>query len=571
MPQPIGNLPINAKIKFGTIYGRAIQWMIKSKYHAGYPSGAITIVTEKIIKLMASDAREASNSDSNRRSYGNNRHIHSNIRQWLNKSTSPWYVSQHGADAPPTKADCYNYNGYDNIPGFLSGFTADEIAAILTTTLTVNKASVDGGGQDTYTDKMFLLSGTEVGFSTDTAEGSLLEGFDSTNGSRLAYPTADAVANSDYSNSSFNVGAAWYWWLRGAYASHSHYVRNVSTDGTLSDFSACNGYGGARPACNLASTYLVSDSTDSDGCYTLIFNQPPTLPEFITVPGNIAIGATPEITWGSSTDPEGTAVTYILERKFNSGAWAEIYSGVALTHTDSAIPSGNTSVQYRVKVRDADGVECGYVTSASRSIVQNTAPGITGADADLGTFANQKPPAYNYTVTDPDGDVVTVFEKVDDVTIRTYQPALGVPQSFAFTDQQWQAVINGTHTIKIIAQDPSTGQTTRTLSFTKNVNSVEFYGPITPYVADGRPTEALVQVSGAFPPGCILNVRICNNGNDPDPVWEDCTTAVLNNELFNFTNLIKTAAKWGVKLHVRLQRGSAASAVYISSVGGRFR
>jgi hypothetical protein len=271
MSQPLGNLAVNAKVKLGTIYGKPIQWAVKSKNHAGYPAGAITLVTDKIIKIMASDGKEAGNSDSNRQNYGNNRHIYSNIRQWLNKSGLNWYSAQHSADAAPTKANCNNYNGYDTIAGFLSGFTEQEIAALLTTTLTVNKATVDGGGQETYSDKIFLLSGQEVGFTTDTAEGSRLDGFTAENADRLAYPTADAVANSDYTSSSLNVNAAWYWWLRTPYASHSYDVRYVNTSGALNNDGAYYGRGGLRPACNLVSNHLVSEP-DNEGCYGLIMD-----------------------------------------------------------------------------------------------------------------------------------------------------------------------------------------------------------------------------------------------------------------------------------------------------------
>jgi hypothetical protein len=570
MSQPLGNLAVNAKVKLGTIYGNPIQWAVKSKNHAGYPTGAITLATEKIIKIMASDAREASNSDSSRKSYGNNRHIYANVRQWLNKAGLNWYVAQHSADAPPTKADCAGYNGYDNIPGFLSGFTDQETAAILTTTLTVNKASVDGGGQETFSDKIFLLSEKEVGLTTDTAEGSTLDGF-SDNTSRMAYPTADAVANSDYTNSSLNVNAAWYYWLRTPYPSYSPNVRSVRTSGALGDGGAYDGGGGLRPACNLASSLLVSDLPDSDGCYTLLFNEPPSNPSFIDIPEQIAVASTPQISWGASVDPEGTAAAYILERKFNSGNFVEIYDGTQLSFVDSAIPAGNTSVQYRVKAYDSDGIESGYTTSAVRSINVNTPPAISGTDGDLGTFEMDKPSSYGYTVTDAQGGPVAVTETVDDVVLRTYTPVLGQQQAFEFSDAKWVSVINGPHTIRITAQDQQSGQAVRTLTFTKNVDAIEFYAPIIPLAADYMPAQALIQVAGAMPAGSILTVEICNNGNDDEPAWEDCTNAVKLNQKYFFDNQAKTAENWGVKLHVTLERGTAVNPVYITRVGGNYK
>ena len=47
------------------------------------------------------------------------------------------------------------YNPYNTIAGFLNGFTANERAALLATTITVGKSSTDGGGTETCVDKVF--------------------------------------------------------------------------------------------------------------------------------------------------------------------------------------------------------------------------------------------------------------------------------------------------------------------------------------------------------------------------------------------------------------------------------
>lgn len=71
-------------------------------------------MAEKIIDLRAFDAKEPTNSDSERKSYGNNRYKDSNIRQWFNNSEmNNWYVPQHSADAPPNGAGVSEPTGYD--------------------------------------------------------------------------------------------------------------------------------------------------------------------------------------------------------------------------------------------------------------------------------------------------------------------------------------------------------------------------------------------------------------------------------------------------------------------------
>ena len=267
MPKALSTLAVGALVKdTGTLYnGKPIIWKIADKNHAGFPANSVTLITERIISLKCFDAIEQSNSDGNRRSYGNNRWIWSNIRRWLNSQAGAgaWYAAQHGQDAPPNNANVWsNYNEYEAEAGFLAGFSANFIAALLTTNRTVGKAQVDGGGTETCTDKIFFATSTEVGLSGDVVAGSKLALF-SDDASRQAKPTAEAVSKSEYQTSSLNANSFWYWWLADAYASNSCSVRYVYSSGAMSWSNAYSGNGGVRPLCNLKSEILVSDSPDS--------------------------------------------------------------------------------------------------------------------------------------------------------------------------------------------------------------------------------------------------------------------------------------------------------------------
>lgn len=273
----ISTLPIGAKVKDTgtTYYGSPIIWQVADKNHSGYPVNSVTLVAANILKIAAFDAKESGNSDSNRRSRGNNRYALSNIRQWLNKSGSPWYVAQHSADAPPSSGNVsFSYNPYDGQSGFLTDFSAQMKAALLDTTLTVAKATVDGGGSESVVDKVFLLSKQEVGLGSENsiAEGSLLALFSSANSSRLCKPTANAVSNSTYIDSSLSASRDFNWWLRSSNTSYSYYIRYVYVNGYVGDDSAYYGRNGVRPALNLPSGILVSDSADSDGVHTIVWN-----------------------------------------------------------------------------------------------------------------------------------------------------------------------------------------------------------------------------------------------------------------------------------------------------------
>lgn len=273
--QPISNLPVGALVKDITTkyYGSPIVWVIADKNHAGYPTNSVTLLSKYILTLKCFDAMEPSNSNSDRRNYGNNRYLYSNIRQWLNSAAGPgaWYTAQHSADAPPTNENVLDgYNEYDAEAGFQNDFSANFRNALLSTSLTVVKPNRDGGGTETVVDKVFLLSNTEVGLADESgiAEGSKLALF-SDDTSRLAYPTALCVSNSEYTSTSLKTDLPWYWWLRTPYSSSARNGRFVNSSGLGEVGYAGLSTHGVRPACNLPSSILVSDTPDEDGAYII--------------------------------------------------------------------------------------------------------------------------------------------------------------------------------------------------------------------------------------------------------------------------------------------------------------
>lgn len=571
MAKALSSLAAGALVKdTGTLYnGKAIVWKIADKNHAGYPANSVTLITERIISLKCFDAIESGNSDSDRKRYGNNRWIYANIRQWLNSQAAAgqWYSAQHGQDAPPSNANVWdNYNEYQQEAGFLAGFSANFLAALLTTTHTVGKAQVDGGGTESCTDKIFLATCTEVGLSGDVTAGSKLAIF-SNDASRQAKPTAEAVSKSEYTNSSLNANSPWYWWLADAYASYSCRVRYVSSSGALDWDYACYGYGGVRPLCNIKSDILVSDNPDSDGAYTIIWNRAPSAPSTITVPETVRGGSTLEISWGTSTDADGNLSGYILERQNNGGSWAQVYKGINRNYTDN-ITFGWTSVAYRVRAYDSAGAESANTTSPTRTVVNNTPPTISGSDSDLGTKTGAFSQAY--TVTDVDsGQTITVVEKIDGVQKRSYTATSGQEYTFNVTADEWVKLSNGSHTLTITATDNYGGAATRTYTFSKNETEIEIT-LATPLPADAMITKAIMSVTRQIPAGAEFTVEVCNNGNDDYPTWEDVTQAVNSGSKFSLSNEEKTAENWGFNFRIKVKRNSASGDCFISSVGGNF-
>ena len=578
MSKTLGSLSVGAKIEVPVLsayqsrFGSKIVFKIADKNHSGYPSNSVTLITEKIIQLMCFDAKEASNSNSDRKQYGNNRYQYSNILQWLNSNAAAgaWYSAKHSADqAPTTKNTHVTYNPYTSWAGFLAMLDPKFVAELLDTTLTVVKSSTDGGSYETFTAKMFLASTTEVGLANENgiAEGVRLALF-SNDASRVAYPTAECVSNSDgYSNSNFTTSKGWYWWLRTPYSSDADYVRIVYSGGALHYNDAYVGYSGVRPLCNLQSSILVSDSPNASGNYEIIYNAAPSAPPSITAPDTAYSGQNINISCAEATDPDGDALTYVFERSANSGAWTQVQSSAARTFSEMVSTSWNT-LQYRVKAVDTAGNSSAYTTSGAIAVIHNQPPVISGQNADLGV--KREDFTYEYSVTDPDNDVVNVVEKIDGSTINTRNNVtLGETLTLSVGGNTFTGLTNAQHTIEIVATDSAGNSATRTLTFTKAINSFVIT-LAEPLEAESQPTRCNINVNRDIPAGGTFKVEACNNPYDVQPVWEDCTNAVISGLAHVFENTVNTATQFGLNIRVTVERGDALTACWVSGIGGNF-
>ena len=567
MSKTLGSLAVGAKVCDPTskYYNTPVLFKIADKSHAGYPANSVTLITEKIIALKCFDATE-SGGDSNRQSYGNNRYSLSNIRQWMNKSGANWFAAQHSYDRTPSASYVWSStNPYATEAGFKTGFSAQFLAAILPTTLTVAKPSTDGGGSETVTDDFFLASKQEVGLGAENsiAEGALLAMFTSDNSSRLCACTATAISNSNYSSNP-TTAANWYWWLRSPIAGSSYNARRVDSGGGEGDSSAYGGFQGLRPLCNLPSGILVSDNPNSDGYYEIQWNSAPTTPPGITVPDTVRSGKTANVSWAASTDPEGDAVSYELERwNNNTNAWAQIYTGSAVNYADTGVTTSMDSVQWRGRAKDSHGAYSAYTTSLTKTVVHNVDPTVSGSDANLGTVTSA--PSRTYTVGDADSDdTLTIVEALDGSEVRTIQNAVrGQSYTFAITAAKFASLASGAHSMTITVTDSAGNTATRTVTFTRSVTTISVQRAA--ITTDAKAEKILVSVRylGAE---AGLEVKACNNANDASPTWETVTPGRKH----LFTNTTKTAASWAVGLKVSLTKTAGFDTIALYGVSGSY-
>ena len=204
------------------------------------------------------------------------------------------------------------------------------------------------------------------------------------------------------------------------------------------------------------------------------------------------------------------------------------------------------------------------------SVSVNTAPTISGSYAS-GTNLGTKTAGFNltYTVADADGDTVTVKEYLDNVLQRTYTATLGSTNTFqCVTAANFQTVLNGAHTLKVVANDGKADSAAYTITFTKKVTKA------TITLTSALPADDTIQVmvmtlTSSIPDDANLEVLVTNNANDSSPVWEDATADIKSGVNHVFTN--KTAANgFAFNFKLSVERGASDTGGYISNIGGAF-
>ena len=214
-------------------------------------------------------------------------------------------------------------------------------------------------GSNGLSAKIFLLSATETSFNFSSY-------MPSGEGAELAYFKGCADNSSDSKRVAYLNGSAAVWWLRSPYCDTLFLALCVDSDGNWERLISIPS--GIRPALILPSTLLVSD----DG--TVSTNTAPSTPGSISVPSSIMGGTNISISWAKSSDAESNLAGYKVERSTNGGSsWSQIYQGTA-TSTTNNVAFGTTSVMYRVKAYDTEGLESGWRTSSQVTVVNNNAP-----------------------------------------------------------------------------------------------------------------------------------------------------------------------------------------------------
>ena len=200
----------------------------------------------------------------------------------------------------------------------------------------------------------------------------------------------------------------------------------------------------------------------------------------------------------------------------------------------------------------------------------NTAPTITNTS---GTQLGEKNAAfsYSYTVSDADGDTISITEKLDGKTVTTRTDiASGTVLTFeqASTEEGFRRILNGSHTIQIVASDGK-DSSSASATFTKDVTSASVTLK-SPLAVEGDITVAVLQVTGSIPDDATFKAEVTNNANDAETVWQDATTEVQKGTNIVFSN--KTASNGAAfNFRISVSRGASGESGYIEAVTGAFQ
>ena len=206
---------------------------------------------------------------------------------------------------------------------------------------------------------------------------------------------------------------------------------------------------------------------------------------------------------------------------------------------------------------------------ADGKVSVNTAPEINTESTVLGE--QSAPFACSYTVSDADGDSLTVTEKLDGtVTATRTGVASGTALTFGqtATEETFRRILNGSHTLEVVVSDGIESAST-TAAFTKAVHKATVT-LAEPLAVEGDITVAILQVSGSIPDDAVVKAEATNNALDDSPVWQDVTTEVQKGVNIVFTNSTATNGA-AFNFRISVERGASGTGGYIEAVTGAFQ
>ena len=491
MSKLLSSLPVGSRFcdKSTTYNGKPIVWIIGEHNHIGYPDNTITLISQYILKLCAFDGKEPTNPVSGRNLHGNNRYSLSNIRRWLNEKGTNWYSQSTTYDTPPTSTYT-DYNAYAGEAGFLTGFSTELLSKIVPTTVRTSIPSLDGGGYEETTDRVFLLSEIEAGYTNaNTAEGYKIA-YSRAWGRGTAYPTQEAVDLCQIKTSGLSATEPWYWLFRTPYTGDGYRVIGTNEGLYHSPYCASDFFNGIRPVINVYDDIEISDTPDENGVYCISSG---TTPSPAPSPDEGDTDADDEQTDGEGTPESASSDIYDIgdvstSPSYTFGLETESYSDISVRLKGpafaDAVDNGNGTCTVTldealfgnlkngryyiyVDVTDTEGNK-----TTTKAVFNKVAESGEGDDdnpemIDLGSIS--EPPCIEFSVADDDlGQSLTITQRIDGVTVDKFTSVSRFARySVTITQDKWDLLSIGSHKMTLTVKDSREAVAERVFTFVK--------------------------------------------------------------------------------------------------------
>ena len=399
-----------------------------------------------------------------------------------------------------------------------------------------------------------MLSNTEVGLANENniVEGSIYSLFN-TSSNRIAYPTAEAISKSEYTNSNLASSKAWYWWLRTPKSSYSHYARFVNTDGTLNNCYAYYGDFGVRPACCIPSSIYVSDEAGSDGVYTIIWNPQVTVEsnELGTITGKQTINYT-------VTDLTGEKVGVVIKLDNNIVETIEdviTNEQIQFELTVKMFNECNVGT-HTINIKATDSL--GGIASQNIIFTKNSSTIIiSGEDEDLGEIWQGLELTYN--INDNSSETVIAYEYTNDVLTNTITDVT-LNENMMFDTSQ---LVLGKNVLHIKAINGSGSVSWR--EYTVYVLDSKLVFQTNSIPTDEAANNIVVNMIHDTTGEPTVKIEVTNNASASEPTWEDMTQEWMQNKAYTFQN--KPSEDYGVAVRVTLEKNENTKYVYVNGLG----
>ena len=353
-----------------------------------------------------------------------------------------------------------------------------------------------------------------------------------------------------------------WWWTLTPYSCSSgasHYARLVNSDGSLNNYDADSGYNGVSPAFSLLSTVTVSDSTDSDGCYTLEWNAAPTISTASDSLGDKNAAFSVDF---AINDADSDAVSAVVKL---DGTTKQTIASVTLGATNTFTVDNTT---FRSLAAGSHTIQIVATDSHSASTTKNitfqrtvSTVTLSGTDGNLGN--KWITPEIVYQVSDTNSTRVDIVEKIDGTTTNTITDA-DLDTDITFDMSTFSSLGSETsHTLTITATNEDSQTATRTWTFTKLWGALAFYTNAVATDAAAKKINVVLDYEKTGNP--TVMVEVTNDACAIQATWEDATAAVLAGEAYEFTN--EPEEDFGIAVRVTVTKSASTERVYVYSLG----